>query len=436
MGCACRSPLYLSVLPSVEGDFSASACRCALEVDHLHANATEEFASHQHVELYSTAPAREVRLQDRDHARREQDATGWQRYNYLTRFDSVSALQPSGRFFLDAIYFDEELAFLQVTDAVLCSLSDLDLSSRISGHRAGPSAYANSEQGRHGSRQVDPVQAWAPPSRATPSRPSAPWRPASRGASFTAETRRMDCVAEIAQEMWLALSPNSSGFDLGGVQADRGSRRPLGAIEDIITEPVIEYATADGSRRAYIASVDKEWDWSKASEFRGGWGSRDNGYTSIDLGYYIWQLCRRRTCATGQAIQDDLHAVPARDGRSAGHGSTQAATGSPHRVAVQPAALRPVQHRRGRGRSPVGRLPGDDPWADGRICGYDVSAWATDPVLVTEVSRSVQDMAATVTVMLPPVVADAPINRIVRTFNAADRIVQSFDAGNRIIQEI
>lgn len=441
VGLEYKIPLHLSVLPSVEGDFSAWLVDVRWRLTTYTPNATAPSSRAIYMdELYSTAPAREFVYKTAATHVEEQDVAGWQRYNYLTRFDSVSALQTFGKILLDTTYFGEEQAFLQVTDAVLYGISDLDLSSASAAIVPGQSAYANSEQGVTEAAESILSSMGAPVSGYSVE-PSGAVAASFTGRFLPADTRRMDCVAEIAQEMWLALSPNSAGFDLSGAsELVEVPGVPLGAIEDIVTEPVIEYAYngSEYTKKAYIANVDKEWDWAKASEFRGGWGSRDNGYTSIDMGYYIWQLCRKAYLRHGVKRSETISMPSLHEDEAVGRAWFDASRNGARRIEW---LCNPPRFA----RFSIVESAGARLWAGCQVtihgqmagyAGYDVSAWATDPVLVTEVSRNVQDMAATVTVMLPPVVTYAPTNRIVQTFTATDRIVQSFDASNRIIQEI
>ena len=437
----CKTPLYLSVLPSVEGDFSAWLVDVRWRLTVYTPDATPPSPRVVFMaELYSTALDREYFYKSAGPHVEEQDVAGWQRYNYLTRFASVASLQDFGKVALDATGLGESLAFLQVTHAVLYGLSDLDLSSASAAIVPGPSSYANSEQGVS-EAALSILSSMGGTVSGYSVEPTEPVAASFTGRFLPADTRRIDCVAEIAQEMWLALSPNSSGFDLSGAaELIETPGVPLGAIEDIVTEPVIEYGYngSEFTKKAYIANVDREWDWSKASEFRGGWGSRDNGYTSIDLGYYIWQACRKAYLRHGVKRSETIQMPSLHEDEAVGRAWFDATRNGVRRI--EWLCNPPRFARFGIVESAGARL-----WAGCAVripgqmasyAGYDFSEWASDPVLVTEVSRDLQGMTASITVMLPPVVTDPPADRIVQSLSATDRIVQTFAAADRIQQEL
>ena len=221
-------------------------------------------------------------------------------------------------------------------------------------------------------------------------------------------------AVKLCEEFWTILCPDGADGANGAGAGEKpvAPTFALGAVEDIVTEPVIEYAPVAGSYtgRAYIAHVDEEFDAENASRFYGGWGkgADDSEFPGGDYGYMIWRTCREaykvhgiRRAATYQF--DGVHFA----GNVGGYWFEAMRNGA-RRIewlAYQP---RFVTFKI-RENAPPTWWAGNAvtiPTTMAGFAGYDFSAFSTDPVIVTSKRFDPVTMGTEYEVALPPVVPE------------------------------
>lgn len=221
-------------------------------------------------------------------------------------------------------------------------------------------------------------------------------------------------AVKLCEEFWTILCPDGADGANGAGAGEKpvAPTFALGAVEDVVTEPVIEYAPVAGSYtgRAYIAHVDEEFDAENASRFYGGWGkgADDSEFPGGDYGYMIWRTCREaykvhgiRRAATYQF--DGVHFA----GNVGGYWFEAMRNGA-RRIewlAYQP---RFVTFKI-RENAPPTWWAGNAvtiPTTMAGFAGYDFSAFSTDPVIVVSKVFDPVTMETEYEVALPPVVPE------------------------------
>ena len=359
-------------------------------------------------------------------------------YGPLTRFSSLEDMNNAGGFntITSASVAGNVYVNAQITAMIVYGISEITPGDVTAIVTPGPSTYANSEDGlvEAATSILESIAGTAPSVSLADNAPAASFQ----GEFLAPDTKRIDAVATMAGEMWAALSPFSDGLDISGLpELIVTPSIPSGSIEDVITEPTIEYAYVNGqaTKTAYIANVDQDWSWARADEFRGGWGSRDSGGYSVDLGREIWLRCRAAYLRHGIKRSGTISMPGFHEAEAVGRAWFDMSRNGVRRIdwLANPPRFAKVS---------VVEEPGASVWAGsavqiptfmGDCAGY---AFPADPLLCTDVSRDITDMTAQITVMLPPVIPSATNDRIIQTLDATDRIVQTLTAPNTIVQEL
>jgi len=249
------------------------------------------------------------------------------------------------------------------------------------------------------------------------------------------ETTFQDASVALCKEFWLTLGAYGVlGADGTGQGELIGAPTfALSAIEDIATEISIKYKlwAGDYLATAYITHVDEEFDEANPSRYFGGWGNDG----TQEFGRTIWNACRNAWKSHGIKRAISLESPGVHDDYILGRMWTATRNGVMRCewLAYQ-SRFMSFQVRNG---SPT--------WSAGSTVlvpqtmasfqGYNLSAYTTDPVLVTAHRYDMEAMVSTYEVALPPITSTGTTDRIVQTLDAVDRIVQTLNPANdRIVQ--
>ena len=310
-------------------------------------------------------------------------------------------------------YDEVQYACFQITNIILYGVKQLSLGSDYAFVQPGASPWWASPLNAP-STAAALLDVVAP--TATPNIPASafgtPLILTRFGQYFAPEETFTGAAVKLCEEFWTILCPDGADGANGAGAGEKpvAPTFALGAVEDVVTEPVIEYAPVAGSYtgRAYIAHVDEEFDADNALRFYGGWGigSDDSEFPGGDYGYLIWRICRdaykahgiKRT-ATYQA--DGIHSVLGRywhEGRRNGARRIEWLAYQPRYVTFKIREDAPPTWWAGNAVTIPTTMAG--------FAGYDFSAFSTDPVIVTSKSFDPVTMETEYEVALPPVVPE------------------------------
>lgn len=229
------------------------------------------------------------------------------------------------------------------------------------------------------------------------------------GAYIEPDKTLAEAAHDLANDLWYVLPPASNRSQLASMpEVFEAPEVPLGRLEDVVTEPVIEYGNG---LRAYVQNIDRAFDPARPDDYYGGWGYlRDDvtGAPLINYGYEAWSICREAYLRHGIKASETFKAPSIQEPDALGYIWTQTkrnGAGRLYWLANPP-------------RFATFKVATDAPgfgfaWAGARVtipgrmaeyAGMDWSAWgaATEGATITEASLDPVTLEITYTVILPP----------------------------------
>lgn len=225
---------------------------------------------------------------------REIQLSGGVENNQYQIFDDIANINASGLWVVGFpfLFAGTMNTYMQVLGVSVYGISDLAFGSNQAVVKPGASRFWAAPQ--------DPANAAASllpgiAEFAVLSSPSYVPTAGNWGEYLEPGTTRIDAAVKIAQEFWIDLYPRliSSPMQAPLAGLDFAPPTPsIGRVDDIVTEPTIQYDYYDGAFRgtAYIAHIDEEFDGTQSDRYHGGWGR--SILDGTDYGYEIWRRCR------------------------------------------------------------------------------------------------------------------------------------------------
>lgn len=229
------------------------------------------------------------------------------------------------------------------------------------------------------------------------------------GAYIEPDKTLAEAAHDLANDLWYVLPPASNRTQLAAMpEVFEAPEVPLGRLEDVVTEPVIEYGNG---LRAYIQNIDREFDPARPDDFYGGWGFlRDDitGTPLINYGSSAWSTCRDAYLRHGIKASETFKAPSIQEADALGYIWTQTNRNGLSRLEWLANPPRFARFKVATDAPGYGFA-----WAGTRItipqrmasyAGYDWSDWgvATEGATITEASIDPISLEITYTVILPP----------------------------------
>lgn len=256
------------------------------------------------------------------------------------------------------------------------------------------------------------------------------------GRAFDQDVTTTEAAKEICREFWLLARRNSvtnqAAADGEILQAPSFT---LGDRSDIVTEPVVEYDHWAGEyrRRAYIAHVDEEYNSATPERYFGGWDTTGGGW-----GLALWNTCRNAWLHHGIQRSETFQSPSIRDPSTLGRMWANSSRSGATRARWLASQARYMTFA-------VAEIfpdwwAGDSvypPTVSADAAGYDLSAYASTPLVVTEKRWDPMSLTTSVEVALPPAIPGAGGDVIQQTVSQDDDIIQQTSSiSDNILQQV
>lgn len=240
------------------------------------------------------------------------------------------------------------------------------------------------------------------------------------GRSFEPNVTLWGAASEICSEFWLYAGRDSA--TIATAAADGEILGPpaftLGDRNDTATEFVIEFDEWAGSyrQRAYIAHVDEAYDYTNPGRYYGGFGA---------WGLNLWNACHAAWMHHGAKIERTIQMPSVRDPELMGKLWAQSTRGGLARIRWASLQSRYVTFRIA--ETVPTWWAGDAvyiPTVAAGLAGYDLTQYASVPLIVTSKAWDPMTLETTLEVALPPTIPASGGTVIQQTFNASDDPIQ------------